>query len=242
MVVTVLKTTFTKAKPKEIFYRCYKNFDNIKFRENLINELLFSNLLSYSDFQCTFMRVLNKHAPLKKKLLRANNAIYMTKTLRKAIMTRSCLEHKYYKHPSAENNKAYRKQKNFCSRLYKKERKIYYANLDIQNITDNKKFWKTVKPLLSEKSQNIRKITIIKDGEIISRDEEVAETLNSYFKNAVTSLDIRENELPKQMKQNDPIDYALKRYESHPSIINILKKISQSTFSFQNVTLVEVRK
>ena len=28
MVVTVLKTTFTKAKPKEIFYRSYKNFNN----------------------------------------------------------------------------------------------------------------------------------------------------------------------------------------------------------------------
>ena len=31
MVVTVLKTIFTKAKPKEIHYRCYKNFDNITF-------------------------------------------------------------------------------------------------------------------------------------------------------------------------------------------------------------------
>ena len=115
----------------------------------------------------------------------------------------------------------------------------------IQNITDNKKFWKTVKPLLSEKSQNIRKITIIKDGEIISRDEEVAETLNSYFKNAVTSLDIKENELllTTSNEQNDSIDYALKRYESHPSILNIyiyLKKYLSQRFLFQNVTLVEV--
>ena len=28
MVVTVLKNTFRKSKPKEIFYRTYKNFDN----------------------------------------------------------------------------------------------------------------------------------------------------------------------------------------------------------------------
>ena len=113
-----------------------------------------SDLLSYSDFQCTFMRVLNKHAPLKKKLLRANNAIYMTKTLRKAIMTRSCLEHKYYKHPSAKYNKAYRKQKNVCSRLYKKERKKYFANLDIQNITDNKKVLENCKAVtFREKSK-----------------------------------------------------------------------------------------
>ena len=87
----------------------------------------------------------------------------MTKTVRKAIMKRSSLEHKYYKTPSNDNNKAYRKQKFFCSRLYKKERKKYYANLDIRNITDNKKFWKTVKPLFSEKAQNFQKITIVKD-------------------------------------------------------------------------------
>ena len=125
MVVTVLKTTFTKAKPKEIFYRSYKNFNNISFRENLRNELSYGNVVNYSDFQLIFMHVLNNHAPLKKKLIRANNTSYMTKTLRKAIMTRSFLEHKYYKHPSAENNKTYKIQKNFCSRLYKKERKSF---------------------------------------------------------------------------------------------------------------------
>ena len=93
-------------------------------------------MVNYSDFQLIFMHVLNNHAPLK----RANSTSYMTKTLRKAIMTRSFLEHKYYKHPSAENNKTYKKQKNFCSRLYKKERKTFYANIDIRNVTDNKKF------------------------------------------------------------------------------------------------------
>ena len=40
--------------------------------------------------------MLNKHAPLK-KLLRANGAPYITKTLRKAIMRRSQLENIYLK-------------------------------------------------------------------------------------------------------------------------------------------------
>ena len=42
----------------------------------------------------------------------------------------------------------YRKQRNFCSKLYKKERKKYNNNLDLNDIADNKKFWKTVKPFL----------------------------------------------------------------------------------------------
>ena len=32
----------------------------------------------------------------------------------------------------------YKKQKNFCSKLYKKERKMFYSQLDINNIADNK--------------------------------------------------------------------------------------------------------
>ena len=39
MILTVLKTTFEKAKPKEIIYRCYKWFDDNKFRNDLKQSL-----------------------------------------------------------------------------------------------------------------------------------------------------------------------------------------------------------
>ena len=42
------------------------------------------------------MSVLNKHAPLKKKLLRGNEAAYRRKSLRKVITKRSSLEHKCF--------------------------------------------------------------------------------------------------------------------------------------------------
>ena len=41
------------------------------------------------------MTLLNRHTPLKKKMLRANHSSYMSKTLRKAIMRRSYLDKKY---------------------------------------------------------------------------------------------------------------------------------------------------
>ena len=43
------------------------------------------------------MSALEKHAPLKKKMLRANHAPYMTKAFRKAIIKRSSLNNKVYK-------------------------------------------------------------------------------------------------------------------------------------------------
>ena len=94
MVVTVMKTTFPKSKPKEILYRSYKEFDKEKFREDLKNELNVETGSStkYQLFEKIFLEDLERHAPLKRKLLRANEVPYMTKALRKAIATRSRLE------------------------------------------------------------------------------------------------------------------------------------------------------
>ena len=45
----------------------------------------------------TFLIVLDKHAPMKKKYLRANHANFITKQLRKAIMRRSKLRNDFPK-------------------------------------------------------------------------------------------------------------------------------------------------
>ena len=58
----------------------------------------------------------------------------MTTALRKAIATRSRLENRYYKDKSIESKLAYKIQRIVCSRLYKKERNIYYTKLNITNI------------------------------------------------------------------------------------------------------------
>ena len=93
--------------------------------------------------------MLNKHAPLKKKLLRANHAPYITKTLRKAIMRRSQLETKYLKSKTQTDFKLYKKYKNFCR---KRGRRKYYESLDMKNVLHSKKFWKTMTPFLPDKN------------------------------------------------------------------------------------------
>ena len=77
---------------------------------------------------------------MKKKILRANHKASVTKNLRKAMTKRSELETKFYRTKNPVDQVAYRKQKNFVSRLYKRERRNFYNNLDIHNITDNKRF------------------------------------------------------------------------------------------------------
>ena len=132
MVITVLKSTFAKTKPKEIIYRDYKKFNADFFKSDL--KVALSNegdvIHRYALFEKIFLQVLDKHAPLRKKLLRANHAPYITKSVRKAIMRRSQLESKFLKHKTPESRQIYTKQRNYCSRLYKKERKKYYNNLN----------------------------------------------------------------------------------------------------------------
>ena len=107
MIVTVLKATFQKSKPKEILYKNCKNFDTSTFKNVL--QLKLQSIKSYESFEQVFLEVLNSHAPLKKKFLRANHVPYMTKSLRKAIMRRSELQSKCLKNRAIKNKAKYKK-------------------------------------------------------------------------------------------------------------------------------------
>ena len=179
--------------PNIIRYRDYKNFSLIQFRNELFSNLNNMNEKdsNYERFESIFVELINQHAPMKRKYVRANNAPFMNKLLLKAAMTRTRLRNRFLKHPSEINRKNYKKYCNFCVRLFKKEKKMFYNKLNTRDITDNKKFWKTVKPLFSEKYSSRNKITLLEGNNIISKDEEVVETMNTFFSNVVKVLDIK---------------------------------------------------
>ena len=99
MVVTVLKVFYKKQKPKIIQYRKYDNFSNGLIREELNNELLNHDLTNakLSEFTETFMSLLEKNAPKKQKYIRANNANFMAKSLRMAIILRLKFRNRFLK-------------------------------------------------------------------------------------------------------------------------------------------------
>ena len=104
------KHTFHTCAPKKLVYRDYKNFDRVVAFKRKLEDKLNQQINAYKHFEQIFLEILNIHAPVKKKLFRANHVPYMTKvTLRKAIMKRSELERKYVKNKTGENSKSYRK-------------------------------------------------------------------------------------------------------------------------------------
>ena len=136
------------------------------------------------------------------------------------------------------SERLFKKQKNFVSRLYKKERRKFYNNLDLINFTDNKKFWTTVKPFLSDMGIQAKKINLKEGNKIVSEDKEVADILNTYFSESVDSLDIGENKFIINSADHivDPIERAIFKYKNHPSILEIRARVQGQSFKFYNVT------
>ena len=150
MTVSILKTQFVKIDPIQINHRDYKNCYPINFTRDLRNNLNDDDTLdtNYNRFQKILYNViLDTHAPLKKKSLRANNSPFMTKQLLQMIMNRSRCKHSYHKNQTVGNWERYQKLRNECVKLTKKVKREYYQKLDVNSINDNKTFWKTVKPL-----------------------------------------------------------------------------------------------
>ena len=97
----MLRSTFSKEKPKKMFYRCYRNFDNKKFKKELQKQL--PSVSDFESFQFAFKVILNQFVSLKQKRIQNNNQPFMTKTLRKAIMKRSKLKNKFNEERNIEN-------------------------------------------------------------------------------------------------------------------------------------------
>ena len=242
MTVTVLKRYFKKKDPINIAYRDLKKFDGHKFREDIKNKLEEIGEMNIDEFKRVFISTWNFHAPIKKKVVRANNAPFMNRTLSKAFMKRARLKNRYNKFPTEKNLTSYKKHRNFCVSLLKKEKKNYYNNLDIKVFEHNKKFWKAVKPLFSSKCNLKANITIIDYGIVTTDKQEVAEILNTFFIEAVQNLEIENvfcNDKNENQSENidEVLDNIIEKYKLHPSILKIKKNANViDKFKFNDTT------
>ena len=200
--------------------------------------------LSYEKFENIYLNVLDKHAPCKTKVIRANEVPFMNKELKKSIMTRSRYRNRYLKSPSVLNRNVYKSQRNLCTTLLRKHKRDYLNNLDTKFISDNKKFWNAIKPLFSEKVKASQKISLINGNTIISENSEIAGVFNEFIVSAATNLDIDVSDIQTTDTQNinDPILKAIKKYEKHPSITKITENIRvDNKFSFSTVPLIDIK-
>ena len=111
---------------------------------------------------------------------------------------------------------------------------------------DNRKFWKTVNPLFSEKSYSKESISLINKDGLITENEDLAKTFNNFFSNIVNKLGIEDVPDDESNLSNidDPISKAIAKYENHPSILRIKNYMKEKdlNFSFEFVDKPKISK
>ena len=69
LITSIMKMTYTKGNPNIKLYRDYKHFNNVNFEEEIHSKFRDTPNITYDIFEETYLKVLDKHAPIKKKNL-----------------------------------------------------------------------------------------------------------------------------------------------------------------------------
>ena len=190
LVSTISKSGSYKCTLRIKIYRSYQSYKSILIILNHFESILNQkriNLSSTTHNDCerkTFLSLFNKHAFLKKKILRHNNVFFMTKELRKEIMKRSKLKNKYDKSRNYRNWFFYKKQRSHCLTLLRKTRKAYFEKLNIKETGCKKTFWETVRPYFS-------KTTLVKKRYVLAHEKRIAELMKKCLIDITKSLNLK---------------------------------------------------
>ena len=245
--------------PNIIRYRNYKKLNNEVFINDLEEQFSENNeFQNFESFKLIVGKTLDKYAPIKKRYVRANQAPFMNKRINQEIMKRSRLRNKFLNTKSDIDRRAYNKQRNICVTLTRQQKKNFLSKLNTREVTDNKKFWRKVKPLFTDKIQTKSKITliekklvsnqgdkVIETEETISEDKAIAEIFNKFFINIVPNLKISiENDFDTSfIPTEDLVQNAISKYRNHPSVVIIKEKNNLSgKFSFSLVQYDDILK
>ena len=238
LIISSLKARFQKIPPKKLVYRDKKNFNEESYLNDL-KQLDFDSICSsdnaYSSLSNKVSEIINKHAPLKTKILRGNNAPFMTKKLRKAIMNRSRHTNKYNKWRSRENFLKLEESRKIVKELTFSAKKDFFKSASEDGIMTNKKFWKIMKPLMTNKGVlSSNAIIIEENNKLISDEKELVEIFNDHYINIV------ENTLGKKpislgdpndpTKDNETVLLIIDKYKDNP-IIKKSKKMRRISLS-----------
>ena len=141
----------------------------------------------------------------------------------------------FYKNPSEENERKYKRQRNLYVSLRCKAIKQYFTNITSKRIVTNKEFWKTIRPFLTSKGYlENSDIMLINDDEMVTDDKTVAKTFNEHYINTVERSSGLKPEKMEFENSLNAIRYILHsiidRYKNHPSILKIKSGVSSKSY------------
>ena len=113
-----------------------------------------------------------------------------------------------------------------------KNQVINIRDLNIRDLSDNRKSWKTIQPYFTNKGLNSNKLLLKEKGNLVSNEKLLATIMNSFFINITKGLELKEDNESNANTLEDVLD----AFNSHPSIERIRRTIkTNEKFSFQPV-------
>ena len=215
---TTLKSSLPKHYPKIQHYRDLSKFTEEAFCQDLLAASF--NLCEYQQdgnqafnrFQDILSSIVNKHAPIKSKIVPANNKP-LAKIHRKAIMLRKKLKNIYNKYRTKDNFQKYKEQRNHCANLRQRVKSNYFTKICQEGMLDSKTFWKKLKPHFFTKGQGDSAITISENDCLISDPQSVAEILMLRHTHFVSIGQIT-NSIYKGLTENSTITEIIRYFKS----------------------------
>ena len=106
-------------------------------------------------------------------------------------------------------------------------------------ITDNRKFWQTIKPNFTAKSLIDERITLVEGDKVITEEKHVVKKFKDHFEKIVETLKIDRPKLSDL--SDDPVLNAIENFSHHASVLKI-KEARDSTgcFSFKLVSVEDI--
>ena len=114
--------------------------------------------------------------------------------------------------------------------------------MNVKNITDNKKFWKTVGPNFLSKKPINENMSLWEKNRLITNEKSIAKIFNDCFTSIMKRLHTERTEfVSKHVKlSNNPVLSAVNKFQNHPSILKIISSGTYLGFSFRPVIYEEV--
>jgi len=159
----------------------------------------------------------------------------MNVELRKAANVKARLWNKYLSSKTGRNWELFRKQRNITAAIRRRSIQNYFSER-CDGGPQNKNFFKTIKPFLSNKAHVQSDIMLEIEGSVTSDQNKISEHFNKFFVNIASSIGDEQINSENYNSVSDYVDKCVTHYENHPSVLMINDNFNKCNFEFRSTT------
>ena len=247
LIGCALKTFAPQRTTQKVTYRSYRKFIESNFLEDLSLAPLTScfkyenandQMNAYNEI---FSNVLDKHAPIKQRIIKKTPPPFMNNNLRKAIYKKCMLRNKFYKDKSDRNWLLYKSQRNKVTQLRRLSIRNYFT-VKTQGVSNSGDFWKIIKPFITDKHcLSDEHIMLRENNTLITNTVDVCNVFNDYFTNVANTIGFQDK-IPLNVMNDELLHFIITKFKHHPSIQAIHRQNIKYSFHFNTTTEQEVGK